>query len=553
MARIFPKDPDKAAPHSERRLFEILRDRLNGDFIVFHGQRINAGHSAAEGLDEHEVDFIVFHPFYGYLVLEVKGGGIHHDEEGWWSEGGDGAVHRIKDPGRQAQGQVRALNRFLRENAVAYQKQTPHYGWGVCFPDVSVGSLQTPELPRERILDATGLREENLEASIFSLFQKVGATRRTNPYDPEVFKRAIAPKLHLVPRLASKFEEEEVDLVKLTEEQSRILDFMDANPVVVIRGGAGTGKTMIALERARRMAAAGDRVLLLCYSEPLAHHLRRQIEGVKVTTFNALSRELVQKAGLTFQVPADIERQRVFWSQGVAYLLEQATRLLPEERWDHIIIDEGQDFLLEWWTGILDLRRDESSSLWVFFDPNQKVFTGQDLSQDLQAVRGNLAINCRNTRRIAERLAELVPDCAKTRPDAPEGENVVSIRVAEPNEMIEEVRKVLHSLLVEGGVDPERTVILSPRLPETSDIWNRRTFGNWNLRLLEDDPQPNTVRFSSLHRFKGLEADAVVLCEVRYGAPGCTPINLYVASSRAKHILYECSYEPPGNGAKAAV
>ncbi len=546
MAKIFPPTPPAEAPPSEKQVFAVLRDRLPDDYIVFHGQRINSvppggGKSPGGHAEETEVDFIIFHPRRGYLVLEVKGGGIRHDARGWISVGRDGE-RRIKDPGRQAQIHCRAIDDFLRKQR-SYAKGTPRYAWAVCFPDLHFGEeLQTLELPPERVINGRDLKSEDLDGVFQRLFECAGAPRRSSPYDPEAFTKGIAPQVNLVPRLSDRWGEEALELVRLTEEQFRILEFMGSNQLVAIRGGAGTGKTMIALERARRLAEAGEDVLLLCFNEPLAAHLARQLDGGRVATFHQLSRELAAEAGLSFEVPADEERQRIFWEQGVPYLLVQALERLPHARWDHVIVDEGQDFMLDWWSAIFGLRRNEDSSLWVMYDPNQKVYGTEDLSGELQAVLGELRINCRNTRRISARLSELIPGCADCRDDAPEGEEVVRISVENTHEMLECVRTSLHTLLNQERIDPNRTVVLSPRLPGTSEVWRQRVFGNWRLRLLEDDPLPNTVRFSSLHRFKGLEADAVILCEVKPGAFDCSPLRLYVASSRAKHLLHEMAY-----------
>ncbi|MCZ7650329.1 MAG: ATP-binding domain-containing protein [Thermoanaerobaculia bacterium] len=51
---------------------------------------------------------------------------------------------------------------------------------------------------------------------------------------------------------------------------------------------------------------------------------------------------------------------------------------------------------------------------------------------------------------------------------------------------------------------------------------------------------------ASLARFKGLEADAVVLCEIRPASQACTPRHLYVGASRARHLLVEVRYAEEG-------
>ena len=62
------------------------------------------------------------------------------------------------------------------------------------------------------------------------------------------------------------------------------------------------------------------------------------------------------------------------------------------------------------------------------------------------------------------------------------------------------------------------------------------TFGNYEL-VPRPATEPNRVGFATLQRFKGLEADAVILCEIAPGEPHATPNRVYVGASRARHAL----------------
>ena len=61
----------------------------------------------------------------------------------------------------------------------------------------------------------------------------------------------------------------------LTEHQAVILDATRLLNRVEVRGGAGSGKTFLAMEQARRLARQGQRVALVCYSHGLASYLER--------------------------------------------------------------------------------------------------------------------------------------------------------------------------------------------------------------------------------------------------------------------------------------
>ncbi|TVP59018.1 MAG: hypothetical protein EA349_03720, partial [Halomonadaceae bacterium] len=479
-----------------------------------------------------------------YLVLEVKGGRITHDQQGWHSEDRHGQVHSIKDPGGQAQGQCRSIDNYL--GTLTSYSNRPPFEWAVCFSDTEVNKqAKLLELPSAKILDAADLRSGNIQVWVDSILKRAKSRKDHQHYNSELFIRALAPALDLIPRLRDRMEDEALELVRLTERQKKLMQMVRLNSHIGIRGGAGTGKTMIAVERARRLSESGESVLLLCYSTSLARYISDQLERADVLTFHELCRTMAQRAKLPFEVPADHERQRIFWQSSVQYLLDKALELMPEQRWDHIIIDEGQDFPESWFTSILELKRNEDSSLWVLYDPNQQVYGGtrRDLATELDLTPCVLDENCRNTRNIGRRVGELISDCITIPPDAPEGDNVMLETCPDAEAMTECLRKNLHALIHTERISPTSIVVLSPRLPETSDIWLRKTFGNVTLRLMEEAPSTNTVRFSSLHRFKGLEADVVILCEVSPGSISCTNEHLYVGCSRARHKLIELHYD----------
>ena len=83
----------------------------------------------------------------------------------------------------------------------------------------------------------------------------------------------------------------------------------------------------------------------------------------------------------------------------------------------------------------------------------------------------------------------------------------------------------------------DRIVILSPRSAQASPVWRKRRLGNFTLVEFPNRPGPGEVTFSTLQRFKGLEADVIILCDVAEGDPTCTLHHLYVGTSRARHVL----------------
>ena len=234
----------------------------------------------------------------------------------------------------------------------------------------------------------------------------------------------------------------------------------------------------------------------------------------------------------------------------------QALARLTERRFDAVFVDEGQDFSPRMWEAVAALLADgERSHLWVCFDPEQNIYDGAFPSAlNLQPYK--LRINCRNTGPIARFAYGAVDAEPRLRPDAPASPEVTTVMYATEAEILAAVQRAIDALTGADGLASERIVVLSSKGVKKSAVWAHRTFGRFTLEQFgdggaaptaqrgragatrasrADQTATNTIRFSTLQGFKGLEADAVVLCEI---GPSTAPRWVYVAASRAKHVLW---------------
>jgi len=100
--------------------------------------------------------------------------------------------------------------------------------------------------------------------------------------------------------------DEESQLVELTENQMQVLRFIQGHRRALIEGCAGSGKTMLAIEKARMLASQGFKVLLLCFNAPLADFLqKRTVEGVEVFYYHGLCKSLAKEAGIGYRTSAN--------------------------------------------------------------------------------------------------------------------------------------------------------------------------------------------------------------------------------------------------------
>jgi len=257
--------------------------------------------------------------------------------------------------------------------------------------------------------------------------------------------------LSLAPSLATIVSEDGAALVRLTEEQFNILEVLCAFPRVGVSGGAGTGKTLVAMERARRLAAEGRRVLLLCYNRGLAAYLKPSADGFTVSTFHSLCDTLSTAAGLRWPTAPIGPDAQAFWLEEAPALLLQALDRLPDQRFDAVIVDEGQDFHEYWWLAVERLlRRPKDDVLWVFFDQQQNIYGGSSWDT-LGLHTAPLTYNCRNTRRIAQYAYGLVQAEPRLRAGTPEGVEVSVERCDGERQMLEAVRRARHVYTERGG------------------------------------------------------------------------------------------------------
>jgi AAA domain/Nuclease-related domain/UvrD-like helicase C-terminal domain len=535
---MLPSRADGDAPDSERKVFAAFERHLPRDWIVFHSRRIVLPRQGAGPVVEYELDFLIIDPARGLLGLEVKGGvEIGRDADGWYS--GGAPRHRIKAPGQQAQRAMHGLENYIRTRA-----EVPAFGWGVVFPDAELPAALGPELPTEVVIDREGLQW--VDKAIDGVFQAaVGAGSPLSPAAVAQLVQLLAPRVSLAPSLAATITHDGAALVRLTEEQFTILEVLSGFPRVGVSGGAGTGKTLVAMERARRLTVEGQKVLLLCYNRGLAAYLKPRADGFDVSTFHALCDVRSKMAGLPWpDAPAGPEAQS-FWREEAPSLLLRALDRLPDERYDAVIVDEAQDFHEYWWLAVERLlKRPKDDVLWVFVDPRQNIYDGSAW-EALGLRTAPLTYNCRNTQRIARYAYGLVNAEPRLRPGTPEGIEVSIQRCSGESEMLDAVRRALHRIVIAGRLPTDSLVVLSPRSEKTSAVWRAGTFGNLRLVAYPTPAGQGEVQFATLQRFKGLEADAVVLCESQTGQPHSSGQHLYVAASRARHVLEVAEYVQP--------
>jgi hypothetical protein len=520
-----------------------------------------------------EADVVLAHPDLGVMVIEVKGGGVRRVGGQWESVDGNGNRHEIKNPFAQA---TRAMHRLKRvcHALPAWPSHEMRFTRAVAFPDAAYDRSMTPDGPREIVIDHDDLADVgSCVRAIFDWWSRSGDASADGGAPSIMGMKALhellARDLEISSPLAAGVAADEAQIVRLSERQFAILDALAAQRRAVILGVAGSGKTLLAAEKARRLAAQGFEVLFTCFNRPLAEFLAQTVgrhERITVTTFHRLAEQLGTEAGLIGPNPA----HDTAYFDSMPDVLDEALKALPEHRYDAIVVDEGQDLDAVWWIPLLDLLRDrERGIVYVFGDANQDLYHAREPSE-LGVVMPEsppvfyLTENRRSTRTIhdfALRFSEPEPDAPPSVALGPDGRpvEIFTYADADPAGGAEACRKVLatvlRSIIDTGKVPASDVVVLTPRSNRSS--WLMRTDGSpveaWPYRLMPEYgpegavlPPPTKggqVRVATIHRYKGLEAPVVVLCELdgRVAASDL-PALLYVGATRARaHLAVVCT------------
>ena len=528
------------AAHSsaaEAKVYAALRDLLDDHHTVLHSVAwLERDRTTAPV--EGEADFVILHPRRGLLVVEVKGGAVERDPfgAGWISRDGSGVTHRLTDPYEQAKSSRHALLRKLQELPAPLPPDFTD-GHVVIFADVfRAGALLGPDATIEISLFADDLPTvDEAIRSAFKYWTPAHPERgfgELGPESVEMIVSLLVPALNLEIALGSRVQDDALRVAVLTERQSVLLGTLRNIRRARITGGAGTGKTALAVEKAKQLASEGFETLLVCFNRLLAEELAARCKGIErltVRTFHDHCVQMVRDANIPLpELDGDGAPSQDFWDARLPELLVEALDALPDRRFDAVVADEGQDFDDSWWSLIeLCFRDQEATVLYVFEDPVQAIFRdASSVPTDLPEFSVNE--NLRNTQTIHE-AASVFYEGDTFIPAGPVGEPVEYVSLAGDDRLPTELSRVLHRLTVEEHVRPEDIVVLSARSRQSSVLAESNRIGAFEL-VEVGVGAAGRVEFDSVWRFKGLERPVAVLVEF---APETSDQLRYTALTRA--------------------
>ena len=429
------------------------------------------------------------------------------------------------------------------------------------FPDVACPPA-TPEFERSDVIDAHDLRRP-ISASINGIvrnrlrdFQPRSGERYPTPSQLRAIVAYLRPDFDLVVAKSVSLARTEAKLMSLTEEQYDRLDELEENPRCLFEGAAGTGKTLLALEYARRANDAGAKVLLVCFNRLLGDWLKLQTEGTQMTTgtWHEILKEIIASSSVRKEF-SEHERAALN-NQDLATLFEELYPFYGEialeelnNPFDVLVMDEGQDLFDQATFDLMNrtIKGGLAGGTWGIFGDFTRQALYDNASGSIAAlseysahfVRAKLTLNCRNTRRIAEETAIIGGFSTPPYKLGHEAGMPVEHRYwRSPYSLVKTLTETIHRL-ASDGVPIDDVMILSPRRLENSAVASVEQICDMPLfdcsRTL-DTPQ-RCIRFSTIHSFKGLESQVVILVDIEEVDDDRSQSLLYVGMSRARSLL----------------
>jgi hypothetical protein len=521
---------------AEITVFDALDDVLEDEFVVFYS-RPWLGEDRFGNERDGECDFLIAHPRLGVLAIEVKGGGIAYDPSTsqWVSTDRHGIRHRIKDPVSQAVSAKHEMLKRLRDHR-QWRDRFIHLAHGVIFPNAaSAPSDLGADKPRKIFCCAKDLAS-GLRAWVG---QRMGEGRQVEGTEPlgtdgiRALEDILAKPVELKFTLGAQIEDANRKLIALTPSQFHVIDMISGIPKALVEGGAGTGKTVIAMEEAKRSAIAGRRTLLTCYNRSLARSMQRMVgsqANLDVLSFHSFCRHVVKLAG--HQLPRE-DGSSDYFRKRLPEAAMSALESDPALRWDEIVVDEGQDIRQLWWI-ILDTALSGDRRLRVFADSNQQVYGELEAPPaDLELIPIQLNQNLRNTRSIHAVAAEHYAGFP-IKAIGPEGTSVEWLKVEHDQQLPGVLVQKLKELVNKQECSPGGTALLLPNSELVEEC--RKLVGRTDISVTDaDEMADDAVVIDTVRRFKGLERP-VVLIACRSEDRGASEYA-YVGLSRASSHL----------------
>lgn len=543
--------------NAERKIFEWFQNAPGTDkWIVLHSLGIATHNKVIYG----ETDFLVLAPSLGIFALEVKGGRVRRENGVWYFTNRYGKTNnKSRGPFEQARDGV-----FSIVDAIKKRADTEHhhvcnvmFGYGVMFPDIEfdVSGIEEEQWQVFDSRDGHDVKRfikrlaDGAKSKWEAHYGLAKASKFPDAADVRYLASILRGDFDCAVSMNIQLKNASEALIALTKEQYRCLDQLDDNPRCLIRGPAGTGKTLLALEEVKKSAARGEKVALFCFNSNLADWLENYFLNMPedlrphyVGTFHKYLTQAAREGNLLPAFPRDPDKQQHYYQED---LPEAAALSLMESgaQFDKIVIDEAQDLIRDSYLEALSacLEKGLGRGRWTMFGDfsMQAIYadgmSGQTMIEKLEEytsfIRFKLTVNCRNTKPICREIETVTgfkaPNDLWTKVDGP------PVQYITWSTMEGQCRKLkaLLKQLEDSHINPEQITILSPRKREDSVVSLLEGYSVNDYKA----PQGMNTSFCTIQGYKGLENVVIILVDIEDFS---SEKLMYVGLSRACSGLF---------------
>ena len=515
MARMKPDSFDYSQTESngEERVYDSLKKNLCDDWLICHSWRwLKHPNNKKTYKKQGEGDFVLFHPSCGIIVIEVKGGTIEYRENGKYYANNI----LIQNPEKQASDTKFEIKARLKERNLEDNVYVSHAVW---FPDIIWNIDYPPNLNSQILFDKNDLT--NPENKLRKLTSGNIIPIKDNKAI-QIVEKMLFNSFKLVKSLKFSIQDTMTEMVRLNQQQINALEYLDEQHCIGVKGRAGTGKTLLAVYKAKQLSESGKKVLFLCFNRSLADWLSAELSGtnISVFTYHKYASDYLHKYK-PWRIPDTSEESKGYFD----HIGNEFSEVISEnaDEFDCCIIDEAQDLKPEWFTEIKNAFYPELH-FYFFFDPLQIPYTRKIVLQEKHFSFGALIIplykNMRNTKQVSQSAWNVLRESYNEHKhfnsidgDYPE------VNLCE-DEVADKVYQKIMLLINLEGISRESITILSMGNGTESKIGKQ----------IYDIP---VIPF---RKFKGLENDIVLLIDVNY-QHFHDPVfqrELYVAMTRSR-------------------